>query len=776
MNPYQHALRLARLGFHVFPLVAWAGDGRSQDGKIPAIEDFPNRATCDEVTLRRWFMDEVMDLPHHYNLGISTTRYGENEALVVIDVDDKNGKNGSAELLKLELQGFELPDTFTQRTPSGGRHLVFRAPEPVKQGVDVLGRGLDIRSKGGFIVASGSRIGEKAYTDNAGAIELAPQWLIDRCGKPIERKHDGSTEAPENVDQARARERVIRYLRNDAPESIKGSGGDHTAYKVACRVKDLGVSEDDALDLMMEHWFEGSGWSRDRLGEKIAHAYRYGKHGVGTAAAEMQFKAVASDATETATVDLGAGSPINAYNREYAFALIGGSHSILWETEDAEGKRELRFLSEDTFQRYHSGEIIFEQREKKNAKTGQIEVVTEVVDLPKRWLTAPARYEPPGPNADGVIPPWRRTYKGVWFAPGVPCPPGYYNIWRGFLWEPLPPDEKPDPDHKWAVDAWFEHLHDNVCGGNVIHTEWLIAWVAHLIQRPWEKPLVALVLKGPKGTGKNSFIERVRDLIGAPHAITAIHRRYLTGQFNGHLDSMLLLIVDEAIWAGDKEGEGVLKGLVTGDKHMIERKGKEMYPVPNLTRLAILGNEDWIVPATHDERRYAVLQMGVKRQKDQTFFKRMRELLNAGGARYLMRRLLDVDLSKVNINEAPNTDALLDQKTESLSPVHAWWLTCLRQGSIVNADFVTGWPETIEPQQLYNAIHRFYKAHNARARVPINQHLGRHLKLACPPLKHDRLGKNADGIQPYVYRLPPLREAREAWEQHINHKVQWDEV
>ena len=141
-----------------------------------------------------------------------------------------------------------------------------------------------------------------------------------------------------------------------------------------------------------------------------------------------------------------------------------------------------------------------------------------------------------------------------------------------------------------------------------------------------------------------------------------------------------------------------------------------------------------------------------------------------------MRRLLDVDLGKVNINEAPNTDALLDQKTESLPLAHAWWLTCLRQGSIVNADFVTGWPETIDPQQLYNALHRFYKAHNARARIPVNQMLGRQIKLACPDLKMVRLGRNADGIQPYTYRLPPLAEARAQWEKHINHRVQWDEV
>lgn len=287
MNSYRHALRLAALGFHAFPLIA--------DAKLPQIDDFPNRATTDEVTLRRWFFDDVMDLPQPYNVGISMGRCGDGW-LFALDVDNKGEKNGTAELLKLEMQGFDLPETYTQYTPSGGEHRVFFAPHAVRNGVDVLGRGLDIRGYGGFIVGSGSTIGGKAYADNGKPVAPAPQWLIDRCGKPIERKQL-SAEPPAHVDQDRAREQVIRYLSTEAPESIKGSGGDHTAYKVAARVKDLGVSEEDALDLMMEHWFEGSGWSRDRLAEKVAHAYRYGKAPVGAASPDVQFKPVESATT-----------------------------------------------------------------------------------------------------------------------------------------------------------------------------------------------------------------------------------------------------------------------------------------------------------------------------------------------------------------------------------------------------------------------------------------------------------------------------------------------
>jgi hypothetical protein len=751
MNAFDHALRLARLGFHAFPLIA--------NAKLPGIEDFPNRSTTDEVTLRRWFFDEVMELPHPYNVGISTTRYGDDQALVVVDVDDKNGKSGSAELLKLEMQGLELPETFTQYTPSGGRHLVFRAPAAVKQGVNVLGTGLDVRSQGGFIVGSGSTIDGKAYTDNGKPIAEAPQWLIERCGKPIERRQL-SAEPPASVDQDAARQRVVRYLTAEAPESIKGNGGDHTAYKVAARVKDLGVSEEDALDLMMEHWFEGSGWSRDRLAEKVAHVYRYGKAPVGAAAPDAQFKPVEQPAGE-AQSDGTDGHPANRYNREFAFVLIGGSHYILWETRDAEGNTEVRYISEETFLKFHTGDVMLVQKEKKDGGTA-----TETVKLPKLWLDAPGRSAPPGPT-DPLL--WRRTYRGVWFAPEQPCPDGYYNQWRGFRYTPLTQGEKPDKEHIWAVDAWYDHMVENVCGGDAQLAHWLTGWVAHLVQRPWEKPLVALVLKGAKGTGKNSWIERIRDLIGPPHAMTAIHRRYLTGQFNGHMDSMLLLIVDEAIWAGDKEGEGVLKGLVTGSHHAIERKGKEIYQVPNLTRLVILGNEDWLVPASHDERRFAVFEMGKRRQKDKPYFERMRKALSDGGARLLLRRLLDFDLSTVDVNEAPATDALLEQKVETLSGVGAWWLSCLQAGKILGADFAMEWPDTpVDTAQLYGAFKRHAREHRTY-RVPTDAVIGKQLKKVCAGLGRTRLARNGS----YAYVLPSLADARDQWAAHMNQRIDW---
>ncbi len=64
----------------------------------------------------------------------------------------------------------------------------------------------------------------------------------------------------------------------------------------------------------------------------------------------------------------------------------------------------------------------------------------------------------------------------------------------------------------------------------------------------------------------------IGSLIG-DHYLLVASPRYITGQFNSHMASLLVLHADEAFWAGDKASVGTLKDLVSGDYHMLEYKG-----------------------------------------------------------------------------------------------------------------------------------------------------------------------------------------------------------
>lgn len=266
------ALQLAAQGFHVFPI--------AEEGRTPAIMGFPQRATRDPEQIRKWWVenDPVLGATRlkNYNIGISTTKFGDNQSLLVVDVDVKKGKQGAEELQKLDL--FEgIPPTRIAKTPSGGQHLFYVVDEPLKTGVNVLGNGLDTRSGGGYVVAAGSVTDVGAYSwENAAPLAPAPDWMKAQVGRPAVRNN---TSVVVIEDTPAAIERARQYLLDTAPVAIKGAGGDATTYDVACAVRDFGVSELTCLEMMFEHWNPRCppGWSWERLGQKVTNAYRYAK-------------------------------------------------------------------------------------------------------------------------------------------------------------------------------------------------------------------------------------------------------------------------------------------------------------------------------------------------------------------------------------------------------------------------------------------------------------------------------------------------------------------
>jgi len=730
MSFLKAALQLADMGFHVFPL--------RPNSKLPLISDFVNRATKEHEQIRSWWIDPVLGVEQPYNIGICTTSYNCSQGLVVVDVDNKNDKSGSDELLKLELEGKYFGQTLTQETPTGGMHLIFKAAKAVKQGSDVLARGLDIRSHGGYIVGSGSEINGKQYKFNSKVFEVrdCPDWIIASCSTP---KEKSNLEVNlDDINESQAIARVKEYLELEAPLAFQGDSGDATTYQVACRVKDFGVRPEVAIDLMLGHWNERClpPWDLHELKSKVLNAYSYGLLAPGALAPETEFSVVNSDDTEK--------SFLEKMNEKYAL-IFGDGHSILFETNDEKGRPARVFLNEMSFKRKFSPDLV-------QQGSGRAKTVAEL------WLD------------------WkgRRQYEGLCFRPEIQVPPNYYNLWRGFACKATP-YERAGALAKESFDMFMEHALKNVCDSDESLFAWLMGYFAHMIQKPYERPLTTLVFKGTKGVGKNALIDRVGGLLGGGHYSVAHDGRYLTGNFNGHLDSALCLVLDEAFWSGDKAAEGKLKSLTTQTEIQIERKGKEVYKVDNLCRFVIIGNEEWLVPASSDERRYAVFQVGEGRKQDNKFFHKMRIGIDEkGGNEVLMHYLKTFDLNSVDINVIPKTQWLLDQKINSLDLFEEFWFQALSDAALPGLEFEDSWPDRVSKSKLRNAFLHFSKGKNSRSRVMSAKAIGCKLKQLCPRV--NIRARILGGDRSTAYLLPDLSTCRESMSLWIGHQIDWDQL
>lgn len=719
----EQALRLAGLGFYVFPI--------TPGQKAPAlITGWPDQATRNQTNINSWWEKWPAA-----NIGIYTGKYKENQALIVVDEDNKDGKNGAASLFRLELEGVEIPPTLTTITPTGGKHYFLSTYNPVTSNAGILADGVDIRSAGGYVVAPGSECGGTFYqADLSVPVAEVPLSLVARLNpaEPPKKTPLG----PKGVDTEKAAVRAKTYLLN-APTAELGQRN-HEAFKVAAHVKDLGAEEATALELMEECWNPRCDppLGTVELKAVVHSAYKYGREAMGSKAPEADFAPIDT----TATTEPHAFKQIN---KEFAYVLAGGGDHIIWETRDYLNRPILDHLALSTFHNKYA--------------SWTLQIGKKREQVTKLWMISHER----------------RSYDGLCFAPGTTPSPRFYNLWKGFAYEPCKDTAKAEPAAKNALRDYLFHIRDNICHGDDAHFKWVMAWAAHMFQKPGTKPQTAMVLKGDKGVGKNAFFDHLSALLGT-HAMTTSNRRYLVGNFNVHLEKCLLIVLDEAFWSGDKQTEGILKDLITGKEHVIEPKNREVYKVANKTRVAILGNEDWLVPASENERRYAVFNVGNKKRQDVPFFKGIDEGMKQGGYELLLRYLLEFDISQTDINTAPQTKALHDQKTASLDVFHQWWLDCLSEERILGADFGE-WPTgNVLKERIRDAFRRYCEQRRLKTWIPNAASFGRGLLKCVPPLVQTRI--RAEGDLGYAYRFPSVRECRLHWEQFIGHECEWEVV
>lgn len=238
--------------------------------------------------------------------------------------------------------------------------------------------------------------------------------------------------------------------------------------------------------------------------------------------------------------DVNAEQLIETLNKQYAFVLLGGKAMIM-KFPQQDGHVEPEFLTVAGVREYFQNRIIHNPRRKKAHTFADF------------WLTHPKR----------------RTYEGVVFAPMQEVE-GYYNFWQGFAVTPVEGD----------CSKFLWHAKHVICAGNETYYTYLLAWLASIIQEPQKKTGTSLVIRGKQGTGKSIFVKYFADLLGS-HYMVAEDPRYITGRFNGHLLSCMLLHAEEGFWAGDKTAEGILKEMITGSHLNIELKGKEPFKIKN---------------------------------------------------------------------------------------------------------------------------------------------------------------------------------------------------
>jgi len=212
MRAVDHAIQYAERGWHILPLHSVI-NGKctcnkpscTSPGKHPQTINGLKSASIHLDTIDTWFK--------HWptaNIGIAT---GAISGIGVLDIDPKHG--GEDSLYELTKTHGKIPDTVEAITQSSGRHIIFQYEEGFRTTAGKLGRGIDTRGDGGYIVAAPSKglLGEyywEASSDPAECpIVRAPTWVLQLLNK--------------NKELEFASEKIMEGLRSSYLCSIGGT-------------------------------------------------------------------------------------------------------------------------------------------------------------------------------------------------------------------------------------------------------------------------------------------------------------------------------------------------------------------------------------------------------------------------------------------------------------------------------------------------------------------------------------------------------------------------
>lgn len=201
----------------------------------------------------------------------------------------------------------------------------------------------------------------------------------------------------------------------------------------------------------------------------------------------------------------------------------------------------------------------------------------------------------------------------------------------------------------------------------------------------------------------------------------------------------------------------------------LEKKGVDIVQVDSFLRLIFTANDSWVVPATADERRYAVFEVPDHRRGDRAFWAALYAQIEGGGLPGFLAYLQRWQVPEgVDVRQPPHTVGLDQQKLAGLRGVEKWWFDHLSSGVLPTGGGFDGeadspdWSEagqTVDKEELRAAHESWTMRSRWQGEAANARDFGVEIKRLCPGIRTTE-PRGEGGKRIKCYRVPVLREAR----------------
>lgn len=203
-----------------------------------------------------------------------------------------------------------------------------------------------------------------------------------------------------------------------------------------------------------------------------------------------------------------------------------------------------------------------------------------------------------------------------------------YNMFRGFDVEKI--ITKYDNEN---INIFINHLHYLVGGytydKDKKNLNYMIDYLADIIQNPGSLPKVSILIKSKQGIGKNLFFDKFgRNIIGKDYYLQTDNIDVILARFNKN-HNKLMVVMDETSGKDTFLKKENIKNVITAEVLNFEKKNVDIMEINNVGRYLFFSNNDCPISIAIDDRRFICFE-GImpfpeykKRERYEKYFKRL---------------------------------------------------------------------------------------------------------------------------------------------------------
>lgn len=227
------------------------------------------------------------------------------------------------------------------------------------------------------------------------------------------------------------------------------------------------------------------------------------------------------------------------------------------------------------------------------------------------------------------------------FKPDLPVLRGEFNTWEGFRGREVSLESRVA---RSVIKTFTDYITAIWAKGDESMSKYILSWLVHIVQKPYEKTGVALFLTGAHGAGKNIITRFLAKYVfGDRYCGETAGISRITQKHNNFLRDVIFCVVNElSVIQGEFHRDfDKMKMLITDEKQEMEPKGKEVEKPSTYCNFIMFSNHEMTIRIESGDRRYVCIEMGNQMVDNLPFFEGIVNTLynqNAGNVIYTFLR------------------------------------------------------------------------------------------------------------------------------------------